>query len=604
MASLSGVWNTQNFTDLGAFAVGGRLYTFSAGTTTHKTAYTDEAGTIAHSYTNDGSGGQYIALNARGELPAPLFLTSGAYDLAYKTAAGATVWTRRARGAGEDATAAVAALIADLDNESDVAKGPALVAFNKSLAYPQGTVGHALRWAHAVNVREYGATGDGTTDDTAAMAAAHATGRLVYYPAGRYKFSRLSTSIAAGGIIGDGQEKTILETTNVGSENLMTFTGGGTGGPAGSVVFRDFQIVGVFSSGTPSKTAGAAIVINPGTGLQNNYSLFDNVTVYGIPIGFDLVRSEMCVIRACKLLACPEVGVQLANYYNIDGGDTVITECTFSNPFTYGVGVKQKHSGGLRLTNNKILGGSIGYLLAYEAVAGDAGPASTGILLICNNSIENQASTGISFTRVSGSNPWYYTLVGYNELAGMPSGIVSDSSAFLQQINVSDNTIQLAGSGTPLGIALVGANQVLVDNNSLKANGGTTPIGVYLASCIDAKVGKNLYNGFAVGDAVKLITPGANNSVDYDEQAGTAVSSTSSWAAYGSCFRSPLITVTFPTAFKNTPAATDVIFTSNALNGELGGVVNSVTATTLTFYAVSSITSIAASINWRVKGIL
>jgi hypothetical protein len=101
MASQSGVYNLQQFTDLGALSVGGRLYTYAYGTTTQKTAYTDAAGAVPQTYTNDGLGGQYIALNARGELPAPLFLSaSGSYDLALKTAAGATVWTRRA-----DATA-------------------------------------------------------------------------------------------------------------------------------------------------------------------------------------------------------------------------------------------------------------------------------------------------------------------------------------------------------------------------------------------------------------------------------------------------------------------------------------------------------------------
>jgi hypothetical protein len=95
-ASQSGVFNTQQFTDLGAPLVGGRLYTYVQGTTTQKTAYTDYAGTIPHTYTSDGLGGQYIALNTRGELPAPLYLAAGSYDLALKTAAGATVWTRRA----------------------------------------------------------------------------------------------------------------------------------------------------------------------------------------------------------------------------------------------------------------------------------------------------------------------------------------------------------------------------------------------------------------------------------------------------------------------------------------------------------------------------
>lgn len=100
-ASLSGEFNTQAFTDAGAPAAGYRLYTYTAGTTTHKPAYTDAAAAVPHTYTADGAGGQYIALNARGELPAPLFLTTGAYDLALKTLAGATVWTRRAQGADD-----------------------------------------------------------------------------------------------------------------------------------------------------------------------------------------------------------------------------------------------------------------------------------------------------------------------------------------------------------------------------------------------------------------------------------------------------------------------------------------------------------------------
>ena len=77
MASTPGVFSLQQFTDLGGPLVGGRLYTYTYGTTALKVAYTDVNGAIAHTYTSDGLGGSYIALNARGELPAPLYLVSG-----------------------------------------------------------------------------------------------------------------------------------------------------------------------------------------------------------------------------------------------------------------------------------------------------------------------------------------------------------------------------------------------------------------------------------------------------------------------------------------------------------------------------------------------
>ena len=96
--SQSGLFTLQVLTPTGVPAANYRIYTYDAGTTTHKIAYTDSAGATAHTYTSDGIGGQYIALNARGELPAPLWLQAGAYDIRLADPLNASVWTRRARG--------------------------------------------------------------------------------------------------------------------------------------------------------------------------------------------------------------------------------------------------------------------------------------------------------------------------------------------------------------------------------------------------------------------------------------------------------------------------------------------------------------------------
>jgi Pectate lyase superfamily protein len=155
-ASQSGTFNVQEFSDLGAPLVGGRLYTYAYGTTTQKTAYTDHAGAVPHTYTSDGIGGQYIALNSRGELPAPLYLTGGSYDIALKTALGATVWTRRADP------------VWDIVNDLSSSSGASLIGY-----LPAGTGAVATtvqsKQREQVSVKDFGAKGDGTTDDTTAI---------------------------------------------------------------------------------------------------------------------------------------------------------------------------------------------------------------------------------------------------------------------------------------------------------------------------------------------------------------------------------------------------------------------------------------------------
>lgn len=158
-ASLSGVWNAQEFTDLGALAAGYRLYTYVPSTTTLKTAYTDAAGSVPHTYTSDGAGGQYIALNARGELPAPLFLTSGGYDLTLKTSAGVTVWTRRAIGQSDIGDT----LRSDLASTSDATKGAFQIGKGFPVVDSIATLRTCLKTnpATRVFVTGYYAAGDG-----------------------------------------------------------------------------------------------------------------------------------------------------------------------------------------------------------------------------------------------------------------------------------------------------------------------------------------------------------------------------------------------------------------------------------------------------------
>jgi hypothetical protein len=297
-ASLSGLFNLQEFTDAGALLASGRLYTYAQGTTTLKVAYTDKAGTIAHTYTSDGIGGQYIALNARGELPAPMYLAPGSYDIALKTATGATVWTRRADPIDDLAED----LRSDLANPA-VSKGSKLVAFMSRLT------GAVARWvedklADQVSVADFGAVGAG--DETSSLQAAVNAlpyGGDVWLGNGvTYTFSSLS--IPAGvRLRGRGAYASVLRTNKVAGD-IITM--------ADSSALLDLKVVT-----SVSKTSGAHIQI-AGNGVQVKAELdgyFLGVSG-GVVGGLMVVNPQVDVILRNPVIAAGAGGVQFLNFSN------------------------------------------------------------------------------------------------------------------------------------------------------------------------------------------------------------------------------------------------------------------------------------------------
>lgn len=169
MANRPSVYDNQFF-NAGVPAAGFKLYTYESGTTTPKATYTDQAGTIPN--TNP------ITLDADGMCE--LWLGSGEYTLALYTgligSGGALVNTwddvEGAAGAGDITT-----LRADLANASDPSKGAGMGGHNATLNYAVATIGAVLNDV-SINVKMFPwlAKCDGTTDDSAALNAAFASG--------------------------------------------------------------------------------------------------------------------------------------------------------------------------------------------------------------------------------------------------------------------------------------------------------------------------------------------------------------------------------------------------------------------------------------------
>lgn len=194
MASLTPSPKMQFFDANGNPLVGGKLYTYSAGTTSPLATYTDSTGTSAN--TNP------VILDSRGE--ANVWLGAGSYKMALKDSVGALIWTVDNILGAPSSNAALVALAA-----SD---GASLVGFIQSGTGAVATTVQA-KLRESVSVKDFGAVGDGVTDDTTAVLAGVASlkamgGGTLFFPQGTYKVtSEILIDSASIRFVGTGRRK-------------------------------------------------------------------------------------------------------------------------------------------------------------------------------------------------------------------------------------------------------------------------------------------------------------------------------------------------------------------------------------------------------------
>ena len=254
---------------------GGKLYTYSAGTTTPAVTYTSSAGNVSHS--------NPIILDAAGRVPgsSEIWLTdSVAYKFVLKDSndvlqatwdnitginsnfvnftaqeevqtatAGQTVFTLAditytpgsnnlqvfVDGVNQivddsylETNSTTVTFVSGLhvgalvkfttavSNSSGIETDAALVTYDPPFIGSESTTVEA-KLAQIVSVKDFGATGDGVTDDTAALQAALDSGKPLRIPAGTYLYSSL-TGLDEDNITisGDGSNCTVLKFTGTG----------------------------------------------------------------------------------------------------------------------------------------------------------------------------------------------------------------------------------------------------------------------------------------------------------------------------------------------------------------------------------------------------
>lgn len=154
-----------------------------------------------------------------------------------------------------------------------------------------------------VSVKDFGAVGDGTTDDTAALSLAitYATSsnKLLVAPAGRYLMSGTGISLPAGfpGLIGEGLSRTLFYYTGTGTAITVD-------GSAKLGVYRDWQVISGAVGATEStarSTARNGVYWNCYGGLGNIKNI-KSTYFNGFGMKFEAIADsyvENVIVEAC-----------------------------------------------------------------------------------------------------------------------------------------------------------------------------------------------------------------------------------------------------------------------------------------------------------------
>lgn len=304
----------QFFDNNGVPLAGGKIYTYAAGTTTPLTTYTARDGLTAN--TNP------IILDSAGRTPSQIWSTEGVL-YKYVVATVTDVILRTWDNIGGSVVSSDLAV--NLANTSDNAKGDALVGFKQSS--PSGFLtGATARTVNTklqdfVSVKDFGAVGDGVTNDTAAIQAAvnyagivnNVNGAVpsvptacVYLPRGTYRVQKIALSPGIS-FIGAGRDATILQVVAGLSDTIVEIKRPAT----------------ILSSRTRNYLIEELTILGDGTIGQIGIDLYQvaeisirNVNIngceYGI-LGYDVVTGK---IDRCKISGCTTRGIFLRDGCN------------------------------------------------------------------------------------------------------------------------------------------------------------------------------------------------------------------------------------------------------------------------------------------------
>lgn len=276
-----------------------------------------------------------------------------------------------------------------------------------------------------VSVKDFGAVGDGVTDDTAAIQAAIDSGEDIFFPAGSYACGPLIQSANFQRFHAQGQVNLVKNDNGV----LLTSTGI-------YVEFDGIQFIGTGYTGDNVNSSGS----NP---------RFINCSSYGTPgRALKATGSHVQIIGTCGTYSTTDA---TASGYDIEIG--VSGTATLYHQL-YGVYTSQA-TGGILLTDtgsHSIVGGQFGKL----TIAAGTTPAGSNGGMTANARILGDVSVGLSNSVFSGNQ---FGTVTITFAAGTSQHSLDTSNNLINTTivnngNANSPVIKSIGAGSPSGIIL------------------------------------------------------------------------------------------------------------------------------------------------------
>lgn len=316
------------------------------------------------------------------------------------------------------------------------------------------------------SVKWFGATGNGSTNDAPAIQSTiNAAVGMVYFPAGNYVINSTLNITSGIGLIGEGISKSVL------------FPAASIVAIAVSVTSSIFMQWFSIDYSTPQTSGLYAITVTSSSGQSGGFCVFRSIEITSCANGIQWINSPFFIMDAVNIISCAGVNVQVSNPYDIDTGDSNITNCTFFNFGTSGgAGIQWLSSGGLRVENNKFAGFSIGVDFLYAGNSGSIAP-NTAQLIVTGNSFDTMAVAALSISRSTSSDTFNSVIISNNVMPDCGVGVSIPTDASGQWINsviITGNTFIGPASGSPVGFEVDSVFTFNILNNTLLSNISTT----------------------------------------------------------------------------------------------------------------------------------